>query len=72
MKWSINIKISYSKENKKFTGWICILNLKKKNEKVFLKEQSLDIKGERRSQRKWVRLYLKVAKDETSELTLGN
>ena len=71
MKWSINIKISYSKENKKFTGRICILNLKKK-EKVFLKEQSLDIKGVRRSQRKWARLYLKVAKDETSELTLGN
>ena len=59
LKWSI----SYIVGNKKTIGKICILNWEI-NETVSLQEWSLGVKGERRSERKWARLYLKVSIDE--------
>ena len=63
LKWNIRKKPSYIVGNKEFSGKICIFNLRNKRKSI-LQEQSLGTKGERRSQRKWARLYLKVPIDE--------
>ena len=71
LKWNICKKTSYIIGNKEFSGKICIFNLTNKTKSI-LQEQSLGTKGERRSQKKWARLYLKVPTDETIERSWGD
>ena len=64
LKWNISEKTSYIVGNKKFTGKMCILNLRNERKSIST--------GERRSQRERARSQLKVPIDETVGRSLGN